>query len=104
MTSGCCRLFLINLSEDEYLSGTFQTVNSEFGSFNDFKEAEKYGLNFLGQKEDGSCIYLQGINCSIHNIRPQVCRNFFCKGAEPEFEKMRQEIKLYKKDKKEGRQ
>jgi Fe-S-cluster containining protein len=92
----CCKLFLINLSEQEYLSGKYQTVNSEFGGIKDFAEAEKYGLNFLAQKEDGSCIYLMGQRCSIHDHRPQVCRNFFCKGTEPEFETMRREIKAYK--------
>jgi Fe-S-cluster containining protein len=88
----CCKLFLINLSEDEYSSGRFQTVNAEFGSEIDFDLAEECGLNILEQKEDGGCIYLEKNGCGIHESRPQVCRNFFCTGTEPEFAGMRRII------------
>lgn len=74
----CCKFFLINLNEAEYLTGKYRTVNDEYRSFVDFTEVEKYGLNFLAQNKDGSCVYLQENGCSIHEIRPQVCRDFFC--------------------------
>lgn len=96
MCGTCCKLFLINLNEEEYISGKYRTANEEFGIVNDFAEAQKYGLHFLVQKEDGSCLYLTENKCGIHEIRPQVCRNFFCKGDEPEFEEMRKQIQRAK--------
>ena len=53
----CCRLFLINLTEDEYKSGRYKTMFDEF--VHDFQEAEMVGANILKQKEDGSCFYLR---------------------------------------------
>ena len=68
----CCKLFLINLSKEEYLSGKYKTM------FGEHDLPAKYGANFLSQKTDGSCIYLKGNECSIHADRPKVCRDFFC--------------------------
>lgn len=92
----CCKLFLINLTEEEYISGNYRTMNEEFGIFNDFEEAQKYGLHFLVKKENGNCIYLINNKCRIHEIRPEACRNFFCEGSEPEFEEMRKQIRVAK--------
>lgn len=74
----CCRLFLINLSEKEYRSGKYKTQFVEFGLVPDFSKAITCGANLLKQRKNGSCIYLKNNLCSIHEIRPQVCRNFFC--------------------------
>jgi Fe-S-cluster containining protein len=74
----CCKLFLINLSEIEYRSGTYQTMFEEFGLIDDFRLASSCGSATLKQKDDGSCIYLEGTICSIHNRRPQACKDFFC--------------------------
>ncbi|OGK56321.1 hypothetical protein A3J15_02620 [Candidatus Roizmanbacteria bacterium RIFCSPLOWO2_02_FULL_38_10] len=74
----CCRLFLVNLSEDEYHSGKYKTQLKEFGTIDDFDKATECGANILKQKENGSCIYLKGNKCNIHKTRPQVCREFFC--------------------------
>ena len=93
----CCRLFLINLNEKEYLSGQFHTVFEEFGLMK-FSEAELAGANFLKQKADGSCIYLENNKCTTHKNRPQVCREFFCDSKEDKFQGMIQEIKLKRKD------
>ena len=91
----CCKLFLINLNEEEYLSGKYQTVFEEFGLV-EFKEAELTGANILEQKEDGSCVYLENFRCSIHKKKPIVCRNFFCDSKEDGFKSMIQKIKCAK--------
>lgn len=92
MCGTCCRLFLINLNEEEYLSDQYKTVNQEISKTEDFLEAEAHGLNFLVQNPDGSCIYLVNNACQIHQTRPQVCRDFFCKDDDPRFERMRKII------------
>src|SRR3989344_7662545 len=86
----CCKLFLINLDEEEYNSKEFETVFEEHFEFN---EAVENGAVFLKQKEDGSCIYLKDNLCSIHTKRPKVCMEFFC---DPEEEKLRQMVKEVK--------
>ena len=91
----CCKLFLINLTEQEYRSGFFKTMFDEFVP--DFEEAELVGANVLAQKEDGSCIYLQNNKCSIHHQRPQSCRNFFCDSDKEDFKEMIEKINNHKK-------
>ena len=93
----CCKLFLINLNEEEYLSGMYQTVFDEIIHFDNFTEAEEAGAIFLKQKTDGSCIYLKDKKCSIHENRPVVCGEFFCQGTEKKFEQMRKKIILTEK-------
>lgn len=93
----CCKLFLINLSEEEYKSKTYKTQFDEYTD--DFEEAELCGMNILAQNEDGSCIYLKDGKCSIHERRPQVCRNFFCESGEPK--SMVEKIKAYKEAQKQ---
>jgi len=92
----CCKLFMINLTEEEYKSGKYKTQFESFGIINDFQEAEMCGANIIQQKEDESCIYLKDKNCSIHNIRPQSCRNFFCNSKDPQFQSMIKKIKKHK--------
>ncbi len=91
----CCRLFLINLTEEEYISGKYKTQFDEF--IKDFREAESVGANILKQKEDESCIYLKNNKCSIHSQRPRACRNFFCSPKKPGFKSMIKQINEYKK-------
>ena len=93
----CCRLFLINLTEEEYKSGKYKTMFDEFGVTDNFEEAEMCAANTLAQKEDGSCIYLKADKCSIHENRPNSCKNFFCSSKNPEFREMIKKIKQYKK-------
>lgn len=88
----CCRLFLINLSEKEYKSGKFRTELEEFGLIEDFNKAKTCGANIVKQNEDGGCIYLEGKRCSIHQTRPQVCRDFFCSSKLKKFSKMIEQI------------
>ena len=88
----CCRLFLINLGEEEYRSGQYKTQLSEFGLIDDFRLASACGSNILKQEEDGSCFYLKEKKCSIHEIRPQVCRDFFCTSKLKKFRKMIKQI------------
>ena len=88
----CCKLFLINLSESEYKHGQYITVFDDIEIFDDFGEAELYGANILAQQIDGSCIYLENGKCSIHDHRPQVCRDFFCQDTDPKYALMRADI------------
>lgn len=89
----CCRLFLINLTEEEYKSKKFKTQLGEFGLIEDFKKASSCGANILKQKEDGSCTHLKDNKCSIHKIRPQACRDFFCTSKLKKFKGMIELIK-----------
>jgi len=81
-------LFPVNLSEKEYNSGKYKTILQEFGIIKNFSKAKKNGANLLAQKNDGSCIYLEGNNCGIHDSRPQACRDFFCTSKENKFREM----------------
>ena len=88
----CCRLFLINLSKEEYLLGKYQTVFGKLSKFKSFVQALKYGAHFLAQKKDGSCVYLVNNVCSIYKDRPQACRGFFCVSKEFKYQRMIKEI------------
>ena len=68
----CCKLFLINLTEEEYKSGKYRLVFDELGD----------------DLDDGKC--------SIHADRPNSCRNFFCSSDNPQFKNMISKIKEYK--------
>lgn len=74
----CCRLFAINLTKEEYFSGKYDTQFKEYDLGLDFDQIQECGGNILSQKSDGSCIYLKGKLCTIHQTRPQVCREFCC--------------------------
>ena len=89
----CCKLFLINLNEKEYMSGKYETFFKYLGITPDFKEALSCGANIIAQKKDGSCIYLEGKLCSIHKTRPKVCRKFFCTSKSKKFAEMNRVIK-----------
>lgn len=88
---------MINLTEEEYRSGRYETMFDEF--VEDFEEAELVGANVLAQKVDGSCVYLKDNKCSIHSERPQSCRNFSCGSADPQFAAMIMKIRKYKASK-----
>lgn len=91
----CCKLFVINLSEEEYNSKKYNTQFEEFGLTEDFEGAEFCGANIITQKKDGSCMYQKDNKCSIHETRPEVCKKFFC--IDPSFKSMIEKIKEYKK-------
>ena len=95
----CCRLFLINLNEEEYMSELYKTEFEEFGLIKNFKEAEMRGANILKQKEDGSCIYLEKNKCTIHDTRPQSCRAFFCTSKKKQYQDMIAQINNFKNKK-----
>ena len=93
----CCKLFVINLNEKEYNSGKYNLVFDEFEFVSDFEEAELIGANLIMQKEDGeTCIYLIEGKCSIHDDRPQACRDFFCDSKEEWCRGMIRKIERYK--------
>ena len=96
MSGVCCRLFYINLDEEEYRSKKFKTQFEELGFIEDFNEAQEYGAHVLSKQEDGSCIYLKDNLCSIHNDRPKVCRKFFCNSTNPEFKGMINQVNAEK--------
>ena len=93
----CCRLFFVNLTEEEYFSEKYKTQFEEFGLINNFHKATACGANILKTKKDGSCIYLEQNNCSIHKTRPQICRKFFCASKLKKFGKMIEQIKKKQK-------
>ena len=90
----CCKLFLINLTEDEYKSDRYKTMFDEFVP--DFEEAEMVGANILAKNQDNSCIYLKQGRCFIHNFRPQSCIKFYCDSDNPNFKSMIEKIKEHK--------
>ena len=92
----CCTLFLINLTKKEWESGKYNTELKEFDLDNKFETIQKYGGNILKQNRDGSCIYLIKNICSIHNERPQFCKNFFCSSTSKKYKSMIEEIKKNK--------
>lgn len=92
----CCKMFLINLSEEEYNSGKYKTQFQDFGIVKDFAEAELTAANILPRKKDGSCIYLENSRCSIHETKPLSCKKFFCASGNPDFKLMIDEINKHK--------
>ena len=84
----CCKLFLINLSKEEYLSNKFRTQFESFGLVKDFMEAEMCGANIITQRTDGSCFYLKDSKCSIHDFKPVACKEFFCNSKKESFKSM----------------
>ena len=95
----CCHLFLINLSQSEYESGNYRTMFAEYEKPESFSLAKDCGANLLAKKKDGSCVYLTRGRCSIHEMRPEVCREFFCSSKAKRFENMIQIIKKVDEDK-----
>ena len=91
----CCRLFQINLNKEEYKSGLYRTQLEKFKFTGNFVQAEACGATIVKQKNSGACYYLKENKCSIHKIRPQVCRPFFCLSKAKRFESMIVEIKKY---------
>lgn len=94
----CCRLFLINLTREEWMSGSYKTQLKEFGLDDDSDTAQRYGGNILSQKKDGSCVYLKNNLCSIHKRAPQSCRDFFCESTLKKFKGMVRIIKERKEN------
>ncbi len=93
----CCRLFLINLTKEEYVSGQYDTEFKKFDREKDFGILQQYGGNILSQKKDGSCIYLKNNLCSIHKKRPLSCRDFICSSTLKKFKGMIRMIKEKRK-------
>ncbi len=91
--SVCCKLFPINLTEKEYRSKKYKTIFEKFGFEENFKKAERNGLNILAMHDDESCIYLKDNKCTIHKRRPTACRKFFCDSKNLKFKKMIEKIK-----------
>jgi Fe-S-cluster containining protein len=84
----CCKLFYINLSEKEYKSGKYKTMFQEEEVIENFTLAKDCGANLLAKNDDNSCVYLVNNQCSIHEDRPGVCRDFFCTTKAKRFEGM----------------
>ena len=93
----CCKLFVINLNQEEYESGKYKTFFASFGKMA-FSEAELVGGNLIKQHEDESCIYLLDERCSIHDDRPQVCKEFFCDSDDEWYQEMIEKIRKYKEN------
>jgi putative endonuclease len=93
----CCKLFLIDLTEDEYKSRDFKTQFDKFDFIEDFNLAKECGANIIEQDSAGSCIYLENGKCSIHQKRPESCKEFFCTSKDKKFKDMIKEINKVKK-------
>ena len=94
----CCKLFLINLTEEEYKSKEFKTQFDKFDFIEDFNLAEECGANILEQDSKGACIYLEDGRCSIHQQRPEACREFFCTSKDEKYAGMIKDINEVKKN------
>ena len=93
----CCKLFLVDLNEEEYKSEKFETELGEFGMIDDFKLAKEAGANILKRREDGACVYLEDNLCSIHENRPKVCKGFFCNSKAKKWQGMIKEVDKFEK-------
>ena len=90
----CCKIFFVNLTEDEYKSRRYKTMFDEY--IDNFQEAETVGANILAHNKDEECIYLKDKKCRVHKDRPASCRAFFCDSEEKRFQGMIKEIEDYK--------
>ena len=95
----CCKLFLIDLSETEYKSKKYKTQFQKFGIIKDFNQAKECGANIIEQDGEGGCIYLCKGKCSIHKMRPEACREFFCMSKDKKFKEMIININIEKNKK-----
>lgn len=80
----CCRRWDVSLSQQECESGTYDAERVCLLSMDLCKEDSPSCPSRrlrLKRKSDESCIYLQENKCSIYDKRPQVCRDFTCKGG-----------------------
>ena len=93
----CCRLFIVDLTKEEYLSGKYITDFKD--QFDSFKQADMAGANLLAQKEDKSCVYLENNICTIYHKRPKTCREFSCSSKKNKYRELIKIIKDYKKNK-----
>jgi len=67
MCGNCCRLRIIQITEEDI-------KRMEKEGLKDFHV--KSGNEYWMRRENGRCVYLKDDKCSIHKIRPQICRNF----------------------------
>lgn len=95
----CCKLFLIDLNDEEYRSRKYKTIFDEY--YEDFNEAIENAANIIAQNEDKSCVYLKDNICTIHDWRPKACRAFFCDSKAEKDQKKVGIIKRYKDSKKD---
>jgi len=66
LCGNCCRLKIISLTRDDI-------ARLEARGFRDF--AEERGERRL-KRVNGRCIFLKDDRCTVHEHRPQVCRDF----------------------------
>jgi len=89
----CCTLFPIPLTKKEWSSGIYKTLVRKTETKDDFDTVCAYGGNIMRQQKDEKCIYLKDNLCSIHEKRPQSCRDFFCTSTQKKYQKMIRIIK-----------
>jgi len=81
----CCRMeWDIPLTTQEYASGSYDAEQACALSNDSCREkapACPHRGWRLRKRGDGACVHLQDNKCSIYADRPQVCRNFTCKGG-----------------------
>ena len=76
--TACCRWpGQVKLTEEEIsrLAAAMKIAEQEFiDQFTQLRH-DRMGLT-LKNKEDGSCIFLEGSDCVVHPTKPQQCRDF----------------------------
>jgi Fe-S-cluster containining protein len=83
--AACCREWSVGLSLDEHLSGRFASqktcVLSREPCDKDVPGCANLGYE-LRKGADGACLHLDADGrCGIYDARPQVCRDFTCRGG-----------------------
>lgn len=78
----CCRKYDVTITEEEFKSGFYEVRDICVLTKDDCeprREICESKVHILKKREDGACIYLDGNSkCSIHDKRPQACRDFEC--------------------------
>ncbi len=82
----CCSMFNVDITEEEYASGRYKAhpfclqTSKPCDNTSVVCANRKYRLK---RRDDGYCVYLDEEKrlCSIHETRPQSCRDFNCKGG-----------------------
>ena len=88
--TGCCRWpGQVRLNDDEIVRLAAFNGVSEHDFIQRFTRlrGDRRGLA-LQEKPDGSCIFLDGIDCSVQPVKPQQCRDFPNLWNFPGFEKL----------------
>jgi Fe-S-cluster containining protein len=80
----CCSIYNVNITDEEFASGQYDAEAFCKFTEKECRDLAKPCLNRqyqLAKREDKSCVYLQDHQCSIYDVRPNVCRDYQCQGG-----------------------